>query len=103
MESAVRDGACRQLWRMVNHEGYVALLQKCHLPSAEKKPKKGTSKAKTPPTPTAEEEPKEEIHASLTVSIQLLEGAITKISPKSLEKEIAGKPPPSAHPVRLQT
>jgi len=88
---------------MVNHEGYVVLLKKWHLAPAEKKPKKGNSKAKTPPTPTSEEDPKEEIHASLTVSIQLLEGAITRISPKSLEKEIAGKAPPSAHPVCLQT
>ena len=48
-----------------------------------------------------EEEPKEEIHASLTVSIQLLEGAITAVTLKSLEKDYTGRPAYSALPVLL--
>ena len=46
-----------------------------------------------------DEEPKEEIHASLVVSIQLLEGAITPVTLKSLEKEAGGKIANSTHPV----
>ncbi len=67
---------------------------------AEKKPRKAKSKAKASPA-IEEEEPKEEIHASLTVSIQLLEGAITPVTLKSLEKDYTGRPAYSALPVML--
>lgn len=59
--------------------------EKFALAIAEKKLKKAKSKAK--PTVEDEEELKEEIHASLTVSIQLKEAAITRVTPKSLEKD----------------
>ena len=68
---------------------------------AEKKPKKARTKAKASPTIDEEEPLKEEVHASLTVSIQLLEGAMTTVTPRSLEKDYTGKPAYSTHPVTL--
>ena len=47
--------------------------------AADKKQKKGKAKPKTPRADEEKEEPKEEIHASLTVHISLLEGAVCKV------------------------
>lgn len=54
------------------------------LNAAEKKQKKGKAKPKTPGAGEEQEEPKEEIHASLTVHIRLLERAVCKVDEKTL-------------------
>ena len=85
----------------ISHEFLVACLKHLSMYIAEKKPKKAKSKAKASPAVEEQEEPKEEVHASLTVSIQLLEGAITPVTLKSLEKDYTGRPAYSALPVIL--